>query len=934
MKKVVLNCLAMLITIFAKGQTFTNVISGSGIPVDRTWVHGVLDYNKDGYEDLLLSLGTSMPNDWNKRVLKIYKNNGNGTFSDQTTQAGLPLIDSIATFVGIADFNNDGLKDIITVEANNRIRIMCGSSTGVFQDKTSISGMSLSNVSEFNSPKLGDLDRDGLIDLVGYTGSGTNVRRVGFVKNKFNTGASVGGFTSILPDFPSNYEPTFQLFDYDSDNDLDFFLLYFKTDEPWPGGGYYYHPIKTYRNNGGAFTEVPTISPIKFAAIGFYPNISDYNQDGKFDIFGGKGDYSPNSSLFLPSLKNNGNGSFSDISSVLNFSSGSCYQSPPIENDFDLDGDVDYYQGSSGFGGCNGSWFFQNNNGVFAEVSNSIGVRINTGSDPNGAVGHPAANFFDLDNDGDLDFFGSSTNWGSNTSVSSFMRNNQTANNKWLKVDLNGCQSGKDGYYSSMMVKAANKKFYRIKYPFKGDGWAQSQLLHFGLGTASTIDSLVVKWPSGQTTILTNVQVNQTLTVNESQPTTLTASGALTFCQGGSVTLSTNTTGNQWYKNGTLIANQTGATLVVNSTGSYTVQGTSAAGCTSVSNAIQVTVNPAPSVPVVSANGPLTFCQGASVTLSNTTSGTKQWLRNNTAIPNQTGNSLSVNTPGSYTLRISNTNGCQSTSQASTVVVNPLPLANINSSGATTFCSGGSVTLTASGGGTYLWSNNQTTPAITVSASGSYVVTVTANGCSAKDTQAVVVNPQPVVTLNIPVGNFININQGPWPLNGSPAGGTYNGVGINNGLFSPSTTGLGSTQIGYTYTSAAGCTGSKSEKIIVYDTTGIVCTSYDTISVSVTDTLFINAVFTQVAPPNNRNTIKIYPNPANTQLTIDNGNYGLMQGYKIRVTNSLGQEVFFSPATQQQFDINLSTWTGMGVYFVHLIDNQGNTIQIKKIILQ
>jgi hypothetical protein len=59
-----------------------------------------------------------------------------------------------------------------------------------------------------------------------------------------------------------------------------------------------------------------------------------------------------------------------------------------------------------------------------------------------------------------------------------------------------------------------------------------------------------------------------------------------------------------------------------------------------------------------------------------------------------------------------------------------------------------------------------------------------------------------------------------------------------------------------------------------------------------------------------------------------------MQGYKIRVTNSLGQEVFFSPATQQQFYIDLSTWTGMGAYFVHLIFNQGNTIQIKKIILQ
>jgi hypothetical protein len=928
MQKISLFVIALFSCVLAYGQTFTNVISGSGIPVDRSNVFGILDYNQDGLEDLLLVPGVTSSG---SRILKLYKNAGSGSFTDVTTQVAIPEIDSL-WWVFVADMNNDGYQDITTIEAGTKIRVFCGSSSGNFSNQTINSGFSMNQVQQPLIIRTADVNKDGKMDIV-FTRQTSTANEIVYLKNEFGTG--VPSTLNTLLSFPLNQVPNFQFFDYDQDRDLDLFVIPQSSSVPWPGGGYYYHDTKTYQNNNGVYTEVPTISPIKFPGDGFQPYLTDYNQDGKFDIMAGKPDYATNSSLFLPIIRNNGNGNFSDVSSILGFSSGGCYQYPPNEADFDNDGDLDYYNSSWGFGGCDGSLFFRNDNGNFSEQGAALGGRLRTGSNFNGANRVPCANFFDFDNDGDLDFFGSIDD--GNPQNAFFIRNNSGSSNKWLKVKLNGCQSGKNGFYSEVMAKSGATKFYRIHQPIPA--WfnitvPQSQLIHFGLGTATTIDSLVVKWPSGQTTILTNVAVNQTLTVNESQPTTLTASGALTFCQGGSVTLSTNTTGNTWYKNGTLIANQTGATLVVNSTGSYTVQGTSSAGCVSVSNAIQVAVNPAPAVPVVSANGPLTFCQGGSITLSNTSPGTKQWLKNNTAIPNQTGNSLTVNTAGSYTLRISNTNGCQSTSLASTVVVNPLPVANINSSGATTFCSGGTVTLTASGGGTYLWSNNQTTPTITVSASGSYVVTVTANGCSAKDTQVVVVNPQPVVSLSIPAGNFININQGPWPLNGSPAGGTYSGVGINNGLFSPSASGLGSKQIGYTYTSAAGCTGSKSEKIIVYDTTGIVCTSYDTVSVTVTDTLVINAVLTQVAPPNNRNTIKIYPNPANTHLTIDNGNYGLMQGYKIRVTNSLGQEVFFSPATQQQFYIDLSSWTGMGSYFVHLIDDQGNTIQIKKIILQ
>ena len=82
------------------------------------------------------------------------------------------------------------------------------------------------------------------------------------------------------------------------------------------------------------------------------------------------------------------------------------------------------------------------------------------------------------------------------------------------------------------------------------------------------------------------------------------------------------------------------------------------------------------------------------------------------------------------------------------------------------------------------------------------------------------------------------------------------------------------------------------------------------------------------------NTIKIFPNPTNDHVTIDNGNYVIMTGYMVKITNSVGQQVFQSAITQQQFYVDMSTWGGNGIYFVNLINAQGVTIETRKIVLQ
>lgn len=221
----------------------------------------------------------------------------------------------------------------------------------------------------------------------------------------------------------------------------------------------------------------------------------------------------------------------------------------------------------------------------------------------------------------------------------------------------------------------------------------------------------------------TSSAASTTVTVNPTPATpTITASGPTTFCSGGSVTLtSSSATGNTW---------STGATtqaITVSASGSYTVTVADVSGCSATSAATTVTVNATPAASTITAGGPTTFCAGNNVVLTSSSATGNTW---STGATTQT---ITVSASGSYTVTVLNGSGCSATSAATTVTVNPLPATpTITAGGPTTFCSGGSVTLTSSSATGNTWSTGATTQAITVSASGSYTVTVTnANNCSA-----------------------------------------------------------------------------------------------------------------------------------------------------------------------------------------------------------
>jgi gliding motility-associated-like protein len=207
---------------------------------------------------------------------------------------------------------------------------------------------------------------------------------------------------------------------------------------------------------------------------------------------------------------------------------------------------------------------------------------------------------------------------------------------------------------------------------------------------------------------------------------TIAIAGATTFCQGGSVVLTASSGSSYAWSNGA----QT-QSITVSTSGSYYVTVTNASGCSATSNATVVTVNPLPVVQAIA--GANQVCLGASINLSNATSG-GTWSSSNTVVAtissNGTVNGLAVGTTTiSYTR--TSTAGCVG-SASLLLTVSPAPTGQITAQGPTSFCAGGSVTLSAPAGMTYNWSNNSTAQAITVNTSGSYNVIITnSSGCSA-----------------------------------------------------------------------------------------------------------------------------------------------------------------------------------------------------------
>lgn len=334
-----------------------------------------------------------------------------------------------------------------------------------------------------------------------------------------------------------------------------------------------------------------------------------------------------------------------------------------------------------------------------------------------------------------------------------------------------------------------------------------------------------------------------------------------------------------------------------------------ASGCRSTTRtAVTLTITTVAQASV-NTSGATTFCEGGSVILTANTGTSYAWSNGATT------QSITVNTTGSYSVTVT-TSGCTSTSPATNVLVNPIPSATISAGGPLSFCQGGNVTLTASAGNSWLWSNGATTQSVNATNSGSYSVTVTnAAGCSATSSAtSVAVSPNPAASITAaPYTRLFPGLTTTLTANVTPAG-SYNYTWYKDNVVVPGASSSTLTSIDpyklgsytVTVTNASGLPCSNTSPAIV-------------IADSATTKLFI------------------LPNPNNGRFDVVYHSTGT-NTYMLKIYDSKGSYVFEKAYTvsapYQRMEVNMRTQGRKGIYHIVLIGNGGRRIAAGKVLIQ
>lgn len=267
--------------------------------------------------------------------------------------------------------------------------------------------------------------------------------------------------------------------------------------------------------------------------------------------------------------------------------------------------------------------------------------------------------------------------------------------------------------------------------------------------------------------------------------------------------------------------------------------------------------------------------------------------------PPQTGETASGLQPGQYTVTATDQQGCEAT--LTQTIESGLTTADAGED--QTICKGESVTLSATGGVSYVWSNGSggTAPGQTITFSPAettqYTVTATgSNGCVDSDQVTVNVVQEPIVNLLTPTTQLCD-NAAPITLNEDPTGGTFDGPGMTGNVFNPSAAGIGTHTITYTYFEDPACPGEDFVEITVDLCTGV--NDFD------------------------GSNILMVPNPTTGVVSILNN--GSLNGVaQITITDVAGRVVFELPNTELQslnLAVDLSSLAN-GQYLVSIVKDK------------
>jgi hypothetical protein len=480
-----------------------------------------LDYNNDGLMDLYVVSGRNLDGitnhsapDGADATNHLYRNNGDGTFTDVTAAAGVAG-KGFGMGVTAGDFDNDGNEDLYITNYDSAI-LYHNNGNGTFTDVTAKAGV--------DNPHFGvgtaflDYDRDGRLDL--------------FVGNylKFDPAYRQYYSADHYPG-PLDYDPEFnRLFHNNGDGtftdvsrqsgigaapgramgattgdfDNDGFPDIYVANDTMPS--YLYH-----NNRNGTFTNVAVEANVAYGQNGeatssMGPIFGDYDNDGWQDLFVSDARYHR---LFHNPAKPGG--VFLDTTDEAGVSSVSGQYTAWGDGffDFDNDGWKDLFIVNGGL-----TWLIpmessllrNNGNGTFTDISTESGKFFEHRIVSRGAC------FADYDNDGYVDAF-IVTLGGEGI----LLHNTPPAGkrNRWLTVRLVGTESNRDGYGASVEAVAGNS--HQIVQAVSETGYlSQSDPRpHFGLGQNAEVDKLIIRWPSGTVQTLEHVKADQILTVKE-----------------------------------------------------------------------------------------------------------------------------------------------------------------------------------------------------------------------------------------------------------------------------------------------------------------------------------------------------------------------------------------------------------------------------------
>jgi len=484
----------------------------------------VFDYNNDGHQDVYIT--------GNLGVDGLYKNNGDGSFTEVSTQAGIITNTTRTMGVITGDLDNDGYRDIIvsTQRSHDANLVYHNNGDGTFTEISYAAGFGNDSLPT-TSMTVGDYNLDGYLDVYAINHN----FKLDFMMD------SLGNDTGYIPDcagnllYLNNGDLTFTevalqmnvsdsgcglaaaFTDFDNDGDMDIMVA---NDY-----GEWHEPNAMYRNDypTNSFTNVSAASNMDARQYAMGIAIGDYDSDLDLDYYttnigrnmffdnNGDGTFAENG------MQNGTDDTFSDSTeSYMTTGWGTAFI------DIDNNTDLDLYV-ANGFlslpfdlpQGPNGpnyqEWdklFYNNGDGTFTNIADAEGV---AGGDK--CRGLACADF---DADGDIDFFVSVLDHNSPTSRHLYLyRNDMINSNNYLQVDLEGVVGNKDAFGAHLIIKVGNKKWLHEVTAGSSHLSQNSSIAHFGLGDATVVDSLTILWPGGGEQVLTNIAGNQLIQVVE-----------------------------------------------------------------------------------------------------------------------------------------------------------------------------------------------------------------------------------------------------------------------------------------------------------------------------------------------------------------------------------------------------------------------------------